>query len=262
MPRTKKKAEQTTLAIAELLGLASAPGRTDPGLLRRAQAARRAAEVRPMDGKPEYSLLDDAAIQELFQTLPDDLYVGPYLAASYLGCTQLTLERHIRACLEPGAEWSKLLAAETPPRYKKGRFRWSFVREIRNHAANAARQRPSRSKKVPQGSDDLLAFLEQELPFLVLNGKVQAGWGQGGLTAAEFKRLIRAGADLQRLSVVQALTMPWANTMMRQPWQEAAVALLAGIIRSIQRNGSQASADGIVQAMPRRVTARAPDRRL
>ncbi|WP_448096290.1 hypothetical protein [Luteibacter yeojuensis] len=207
-------------------------------------------------------MLDDAAIQGLFQTLPDDLYVGPYLAASYLGCTQLTFERHIRAYLEPGVEWSKVLAAETPPRYKKGRFRWDFVRDMRNHAAHAARQRPSRSKKVPQGSDDLLAFLEQELPFLVLNGKIQAGWGQGGLTAAEFKRLIRAGADLQRLSVVQALTMTWANTMMRQPWQEAAVELLAGITRSIQRSGSKTSADGIVQAMPRKVKARAPDRRL
>ncbi|WP_448096288.1 hypothetical protein [Luteibacter yeojuensis] len=51
MPRTKKKAEQTTLAIAELLGLASAPGRADSGLLRRAQAAHRGAEVSPMDGQ-------------------------------------------------------------------------------------------------------------------------------------------------------------------------------------------------------------------
>lgn len=59
MSRTKKKAEQTPLAIDELLGLASAPGRADPGLLRRwpVGVLRAAAPTRAVarDGRRTYA---------------------------------------------------------------------------------------------------------------------------------------------------------------------------------------------------------------
>jgi hypothetical protein len=128
MGRTATRLADTGTAIDALLRLASRPGAASPAALSDAKQARDAGAAVPSAERVCY-LLNAPSIQRLFGTLDPSEWVPKQLAAAYLGCSVLTVERRVPAQVDVAGPSCRTGPEDRrPPDYAaSGLYRWGFV---------------------------------------------------------------------------------------------------------------------------------------
>jgi len=251
--RAASRFDETTTAIDELLRVSPV---ADPQTVANGARAAKSRALKAIGVQAQVDcMLSAEATKALFSALDPNRFVSREVVAAYCDCSTLTLERRLKAKhnrVKDGEvqSWKKALQDPPPQCDARGYFRWRFVKAFAK-AWDAERKRvapvyTSKKKLAVQ----LMALLKAHFRFLKhRDGRIEAAWGQGGITVVRLIEILHAGGRLVALTAPEALAHPWANPAARAPWERAVAGALADMERVIAQGRAQTSAIGIDAAL-------------
>jgi FAD/FMN-containing dehydrogenase len=227
--------------IRELLGVPEVKGKTSD---EQRDALRAATKFDPKDDAPAEVkaalLFTQATFRALFEHVPDNTRVSDLVVSAYHALSTQTLVEGLHKALpsKPGVgNWKAQLAecpkkAPPPPALNESGYRWSFVRDklpdLLPMQIERARDRRERLAAAPVAEPEssltalpvlFLGALVDGIQYLVdADGHPLYALGQGHVTAAQFIADCAGGATIRMMSPIEALRLPWADTLARDAW--------------------------------------------
>jgi hypothetical protein len=181
-------------------------------------------------------LLSHESFRRQFEELSPDKYLGGAAAASYLGISQLGIERKLAEAFSTSdTSWRTALALDPGHSQRAAlvdaRFRWSFVQDELEPLLGAEQARTRRRREQIAARKPGIRGDAMKLPLghtcdgqqYVLNrhGVILAALGQGAITAEVFVDTMNDGGSIVRLDPIIALGKPWLNLDARGAWDRA-----------------------------------------
>ena len=240
--------------IRELLGVPEVKDKTSD---EQRDALRAATKFNPKDDAPAEvkaaRLFTQAMFRALFEHIPDNDRVSELVVSAYHALSTQTLVEGLDKALPAIAglgNWKAQLAkrpkkAPPPPALNDAGYRWSFVRNelpgLLPTQIERARDRrellaaapvPEPESKPTLLPELFLGAMVDGIQYLVdINGHPLYSLGQGHVTAERFIADCAGGATIRTMSPIEALRLPWADTVAREAWDKPVREAMALVVR-------------------------------